>query len=165
MGLRVLLQFIFGIAGMALLALLLVWLYFALMSEDIRESGYFDYEFPFPVVLITSLNFFYMAYYFYYTPKPVALNNTTPSGNNETYMQEDLLLERVYESGNIVEEPCSEEIQTSLKIKRKVLISDTILRSIPILDADINMVFIYKKTVFIWLKGQERMLMLSGLTK
>lgn len=61
---RALLQFLLGVIAISLFSFFLVFLYFRAFSRNIMESRYPEFEFPFSVVLILCLNFYYVAYYF-----------------------------------------------------------------------------------------------------
>lgn len=172
---RAMLQFLFGVIGVSLLSFFLVWLYFFAFGQDILDSGYLDYELPFSIALITILNFYYVACYFYMNPRS---EQVMPQFVKEQiqmdripndYPEERPIVDRlpfesaVPSSNSALERNKSFEERLVLNMKsmdsehkketKEILIVDTALRSIPLKLKDVVMFFIYNRTLFIGMKG------------
>ncbi|RZJ87138.1 MAG: LytTR family transcriptional regulator [Chryseobacterium sp.] len=172
---RAMLQFLFGVIGVSLLSFFLVWLYFFAFGQDILDSGYLDYELPFSIALITILNFYYVASYFYMNPRsgqgmtPLVKEQTELDRVPYDYPEESPIVDRI--SVEPSESSSFNALESSLgfdespvlsnnnmdaeqrKEPKKILIVDTALRSIPIKLKDVVMFFIYNRTLFIGMKG------------
>lgn len=155
---RAILQFIFGVMAVSILSFFLVWLYFVTFSRDISASGYFDYEFPFSITLITILNLYYVAYYFYVNPRfgePVATIGPFLPGDKEAFPAQDVTgNDRKYASIELSAVSDAQKEGESNE-RREILIIDTPVRSIPVRIRKCVMFFIYSKTVFVRLKGMK----------
>lgn len=121
---RTFLQIAFGIVLVSILAFFLVFGYFLAFSQDIFASTYLDYEFPFSVVLIIALNFYYVAYYFAVQYRILRQNSVQQAVINEIKPKE-------------------------------IIVVDLANKSVPARVCDILAVFIWDKTVFIWLAGMK----------
>lgn len=163
---RAMLQFMFGVIGISILSFFLVWLYFLAFGQDIIDSGYLDYELPFSIALITILNFYYVAYYFYMYPRPIdslPLQSTEESGIIELVPLEylpqvqykDWEMNENYGDPHLLHKELIEPEQK--KEAKEILIVDTPLRSIPIRLKDVAMFFIFNKTLFIGIKGVKNL--------
>jgi len=176
---RAMLQFIFGVIGVSILSFFLVWLYFIAFDQNLIDSGYLDYELPFSIALITILNFYYVAYYFYMYPRPVDRSTSEPmeerqmnqvhfSSQDESRIIERLPFEYIeqvddkdfetngnYEDIKMLPKEFIEPEQK--KEAKEILIVDTPLRSIPIRLKDVAMFFIFNKTLFIGIKGVKNL--------
>lgn len=176
---RAMLQFIFGVIGISILSFFLVWLYFVAFGQDIVASGYLDYELPFSIALITILNFYYVAYYFYMYPRPVHRMFSEPKQERQIDLvqfiskDESRIIERLpfkygaqvddknletngnYEDTRMLHKELIEPEQK--KEAKEILIVDTPLRSIPIRLKDVAMFFIFNKTLFIGTKGVKNL--------
>lgn len=165
---RAMLQFTFGVLAVSILSYLLVLIYFISFGEDIIESGYLHYELPFSIALITILNFYYVAAYFYMYPRPKpvtqAIGLLTTSDQNETPTAVDIPEDL---DSSLMEMENTQEIRdyslSTITLKRhglfgnrkagkEIFIIDTAKRSIPVKVADILMFFIIEKTVFVRMK-------------
>lgn len=172
---RAMLQFLFGVIGVSLLSFFLVWLYFFAFGQDLIDSGYLDYELPFSIALITILNFYYVACYFYMNPR--SGQGMPPSVKEQ--LQMDRIPDKSPKERPIVDwvplEPAESSSYNVLESKKgleespvlsnktmdaeqkkepkEILIVDTALRSIPLKLKDVVMFFIYNKTLFIGVKG------------
>ncbi|CDS92081.1 membrane hypothetical protein [Sphingobacterium sp. PM2-P1-29] len=167
---RAMLQFICGVIGVSILSFFLVWLYFFAFGQDLIDSGYLNYELPFSISLITILNFYYVAYYFYMYPRsldrvpsidsdrtqmnPIPLIHQQESNLNhlvpeyiENIKIKDLQMNTSYSASPMIKE--TEE----KKETKEILIVDTAVRSIPIRLRDVAMFLIYDKTVFVGMMG------------
>lgn len=172
---RAILQFVFGVICLSILSFFLVFLYFLGFGQDIMDSGYLNYELPFSIALITILNFYYVAYYFYMHPR--SLNRTSSEQNENiqmdtvpfSYKERSSLMDNMQpEQVEVFSINAGEKDRDSLdspilfndaidvdqkKEPKQILIVDTALRSIPVRLKDVAMFFIYNRTVFIVIKG------------
>lgn len=156
---RAMLQFAYGVLAVSMLCYLLVLFYFYVRGLDMLASGYLHYERPFSVALITILNFYYVAYYFYMYPRQKPVNLQTgllpveqsagPAGVQvpaaaETHMN------KVPDS--LAYSPSAVPPRKETK---ELLIIDTPRHSIPVSVADVLMFFIFERTVFVRMKGMS----------
>ena len=176
---RALLQFVLGVIGIAILSFFLVWIYFLAFGQDLTDSGYLDYELPFSIALISILNFYYVAYYFYMYPRSVP--EIPPADDIQKQMDRIPLS---YQMVNpILDTPLVEIVESTIyeelvanngsaestihhqktvdpeqrKEPKEILIVDTPLRSIPIKLKDVVIFFIYNRTLFIATKGTRNL--------
>jgi hypothetical protein len=158
---RGILQFCLGVILIALLSFSLVFVYFISFSQDILASTYPSYEFPFSVVLILCLNFFYVSYYFYQSTRTeYEQDSRTTIMESETDQNENSSLEHptysLY-SSTVREDTLPEAPIINKKEKKEILIIDTPTRSIPIKLCDLAFAFVSSGTTFVFLKGMNRL--------
>ncbi|MNU14583.1 LytTr DNA-binding domain protein [compost metagenome] len=158
---RGILQFCLGVVLVALLSFSLVFVYFISFSQDILASTYPSYEFPFSVVLILCLNFFYISYYFYQSRRTeYGQGSRTTTMEMETDRNENSSIEHpVYSlfSSTIKDEALKESPLINKREKKEILIIDTPTRSIPIKLCDLAFAFVSSGTTFVFLKGMNRL--------
>ncbi|MBL7706829.1 MAG: LytTR family transcriptional regulator DNA-binding domain-containing protein [Taibaiella sp.] len=166
---RAMLQFAFGVLAVSILSYLLVLIYFVAFGQDIIKSGYLHYELPFSIALITILNFYYVATYFYLYPRPkpshddMELIPVIEKTQKEDVEEIPVTTETTYTKIDVVEEVRSYAFSVmtpdglgligNKKEGKEIFIIDTPKRSIPVKVEDVIMFFIYEKTAFVRLKG------------
>lgn len=138
---RIVLQFIFGVVMVSLLSFFLVFIYFISFNQDILESTYPAYEFPFSVVLILCLNFFYMTYYFYLQRK------------HSSNIEKEAVRPQLYQV-----QPEGTSIDGKLpsvtkKEKKEILIIETPSQSIPIKISCLAFAFVHNGATLVFLKN------------
>ncbi len=136
---RLILQFVFGVFAVSVLSFALVFIYFISFGQDILASTYPAYEFPFSVVLILCLNFFYVTFYFYQLRRESHL-----SGQLE---DKDFSMQVVH---NIVDELHQRD-------KKEILIIDMATRSIPVRISELAFTFVDSGATFVMLKSMQRL--------
>ncbi len=60
---RILLQSVFGICFLSMIAFLLAAVYFAVHDLNILETEYISYDFPMVILMLMLINFYYFVYY------------------------------------------------------------------------------------------------------
>ncbi|WP_312788872.1 LytTR family transcriptional regulator DNA-binding domain-containing protein [Sphingobacterium sp.] len=153
---RAMLQFFFGVVAVSILSFFLVWAYFLSFGQDITASGYLDFELPFSIALITILNFYYAASYFYLYPRSLPPKSSTGKllidPGIERATEQEFAFGR-FDPQSLAAPESDTNAPFASSRMNGIFILETPTRSIPVKIKNIAMFFIYEKMVYAQPKG------------
>lgn len=132
---RIVAQILLGIVPPAVISIILAWVYFSMYGYNIRETPYFDSDFPIILLLIFLANIYYFLYYL--------VASFWPRGDIDLNKE------------NFKEIEIKQDDVDAVPVYKKVILVHTITKSIPVPVEEIAYFFREQKQNFLRKKDGE----------